>query len=153
MKLIGAALCVLVLLTAGASAQTKTTTYTIEDKHDKTEVKQKIEIKDGTDVKVMGCLERNPGGGFMLTHVPTAGMRYALVTDDNLSKYLDHRVMVTGKATDLGKGKVKIESKVKSDREAVATTGELTTKTETKGGVKLPYLGVSSIKSVADSCR
>ena len=71
-----------------------------------TETKTKVEVKDGKDVTVTGCVDRNPDGGYMLTS--TGGsMKYALVTDDDLSKHVGHRVEVKGKAADHGDGKVK----------------------------------------------
>ena len=55
-------------------------------------------------------------------------MKYALVTDDDLSKHVGHRIEVKGKAADRGDGKVKIES-------TVGTSGgdKTKVKTELKG--------------------
>ena len=111
-----------------------------------TKTKTKIEVKDGKDITVSGCLERNPGGGYMLTTTQGA-MKYALVTDDDLSKHVGHRVEVKGKAADRGDGKVKIESTVGSgDDKAKA-------KTEIKGDMSgMHYLGVKSLKMISTSC-
>ena len=70
-----------------------------------------MDVKDGKDITVTGCLERNPGGGYMLTTM-SGSMKYALVTNDDLSKHVGHRIEVKGKAADRGDGKVKIESTV-----------------------------------------
>src|SRR5438874_6684154 len=103
MKLIGAAIGLAAMCAIGASAQTQTT---------RSETKKKIEVKDGKQVTVSGCLERNPGGGYMLTSSASGGMKYALVTEQDLSKHVGERVEVKGKAADKGDAKVKIESKV-----------------------------------------
>ena len=76
-----------------------------------TETKTKIEVKDGKEVKITGCLERNPGSGYMLTD-RAGGLKYMLVTNDDLSKHIGHRIEVKGKAADKGDAKVKIESTV-----------------------------------------
>jgi hypothetical protein len=142
MKLIGATLGIVAICTLGAGAQTSTT---------KKEDKTKIKVKDGQEITITGCVERNPGGGFMLTDSRTGGMKYALVTDDDLSKHLGHKVEVRGDATDKGDAKVKIESKVKG------TTGDTKSdkkevKTEHKGDLGLHYLGVKSLKMISTSC-
>jgi len=114
-----------------------------------TETKTKVEVKDGKDVKVTGCLERDAaGGGYVLTS-STGSFKYALVTDDDLSKDVGHRVEVKGKAADRGDGKVKVES-------SVGTSGKDKTesKTEMKGSdmAGMQYLGVKSVKSISGSC-
>jgi hypothetical protein len=137
MKLICATLGVAAMCAVGLGAQSGTT-----------ETKTKVEVKNGKSVKVSGCLERNPGGGYMLTD-REGGLKYALVTDDDLSKHLGHRIEVSGKAADKGDGKVKIDSKV-------ATSGNDKTevKTETKGDdmAGMRYLGVKSVKMISASC-
>jgi|SRR5471032_1845560 len=135
MKLISAALCMAAMCAAGLGAQSSTT-----------ETKTKIEVKDGKEISVSGCLERNPGGGYMLTTTQGA-LKYSLVTDDDLSKHVGHRMEVKGKAADRGDGKVKIESTVgKGDEKA-------TSKTEVKGDMAgMRYLGVKSVKMLSASC-
>ena len=137
MKSICAAVGVAALCAIGLSAQST-----------ETQTKTKIEVKDGKDVAVTGCLERNPGGGYMLTN-SEGGLKYALVTKDDLSKHLGHRIEVKGKAADKGDGKVKIES-------TVGTTGseKAESKTEVKGDdmAGMRYLGVKSVKMLAKSC-
>jgi hypothetical protein len=154
MKLIGSALCVATACAVSLGAQTGTTKVTTESGNDKTTVKTTVEVKDGKDIKTIGCIETNPGGGYMLTSVDTGTMRYTLVTDDDLSKYVGHRVQMFGKATDLGEGKVRIESKTTSESHGeVGTTGRTTETTESKGDLRLPYLGVKSVKIVAGFCH
>jgi len=101
MKLIGAAFGIALMCSIGAGAQTATT---------KVDGKSKVTVKDGKEITISGCVERNPSGGYMLTDSGTGGMKYALVTDDDLSKHVGHKVEVKGNATDLGNAKVKTES-------------------------------------------
>jgi hypothetical protein len=142
MKLIGATLGIVAMCTVGASAQTSTT---------KTEEKTKIEVKDGREVKIIGCVERNPSGGYMLTNLRTGEMKYALVTNDDLSKHLGHLVQVKGEATDRGGAKVKIESKVKGTT-GDNKDGKREVKTEHRGDLGLHYLGLKSLKMISTSC-
>jgi hypothetical protein len=137
MKLICATFGVAAMCAIGLSAQSGTT-----------QTKTKVEVKDGKSVKVSGCLERNPGGGYMLTN-SEGNMKYALVTDDDLSKHLGHRIEVSGKAADKGDGKVKIDSKV-----GTSGSDKTETKTEVKGEdmAGLRYLGVKSVKMISASC-
>ena len=138
MKLICAAFGVAAMCAVGLGAQSGTT-----------ETKTKIDVKDGKEVKVSGCLEHNPGGSYILTN-SRGGLRYTLVTDDDLSKHVGHRIEVKGKAADQGDGKVKIES-------TVGTSGSDKTesKTEIKGAdmAGMRYLGVKSVKMISASCR
>ena len=124
-----AAICV----TAAAAQSTTETTRT----------KTKVKVDGGKEVTVVGCVADNPGGGYMLTNA--GGMQYALVGGDDIAKHLGHRVEVTGKATDAEHGKVKIESKEKTNR--ADTTHE---KSEIKG---VHALSVKSVKMLASSCR
>src|SRR6185295_1071995 len=106
---------------------------------------QKIEVKDGKEITVTGCLAENPGGGFKLTG-DGGVLKYVLITDDDLSKRVGDRVEVRGRAADRGDGKVKFESKTESKGGETAKS-----KVESKGD--LPFLGVKSIKKIADGCR
>jgi hypothetical protein len=138
MKLICAAFGMAAMCAVGLGAQSGTT-----------ETKTKIEVKNGKEVKVSGCLERTPDGSYILTN-SRGGLRYTLVTDDDLSKHVGHRIEVKGKAADQGDGKVKIES-------TVGTSGSDKTesKTEIKGAdmAGMRYLGVKSVKMISASCR
>jgi hypothetical protein len=133
---------------AGMTAQTQET---------KTTTKTKTEIKGGTDVTVIGCLERLTNGDFILTEEhdnrrlePT---RYALVGSENFSKHVGERVEIKGKAAANGHGKVAVESKTKTEAEHTKDQ-EAKTKTEgTVGAFDMPVLGVTSLKTLSSSCR
>jgi hypothetical protein len=138
MKIISTAFCLAAICAVGLGAQSGTT---------ETKTKTKVDVKDGKDVKVEGCLAANPAGGYMLT-TTRGDMKYALVTDDDLSKHVGHRMEIKGKAADRGDGKVKIES-------SVGTTGGETAKTTTemKGDMAgMHFLGVKSVKMLSSSC-
>jgi hypothetical protein len=138
MKIISSAFCVAAMCVAGLTAQSGTT---------ETKTKTKVEVKDGKDVTIRGCLAANPAGGYMLT-TSRGDMKYALVTNDDLSKDVGHRMEVKGKAADRGDGKVKVESKV-------GTTGSepAKTTTEMKGDMSgMHLLGVKSVKMLSSSC-
>jgi hypothetical protein len=112
-----------------------------------TKTKTTVDVKDGKDITIGGCLERNPGGGYVLTTAKGA-MKYVVVTDDDLSKHVGHRVELKGKAADRGDGKVKIESKIESGDEKTEA------KTEIKGSDMsgMHYLGLKSLKMISTSC-
>ena len=138
MKIISTAFCLAAICAVGLGAQSGTT---------ETKTKTKIDVKDGKDVTISGCLAANPGGGYMLT-TTSGAMKYALVTDDDLSKHVGHRIEVKGKAADRGDGKVKVES-------TTGTSGGEKTKstTEMKGDMPgMNYLGVKSVKMISKSC-
>src|SRR5262245_9350487 len=111
--------------------------------------KTKIEIKGGKNVTLTGCLERSSGRTDYVLTDDLGRLKYAVVTDDDLSKYVDHRVQIKGRAADKGDAKVKTERKVEG------TGGQTSeSKVETNGdATPLPYLGMKSIKTVASSCR
>ena len=136
MKLISTTFCLAALFAVGLGAQSSTM-----------KTKTKVDVKDGKEITVSGCLEKNPGGGYMLT-TPSGGMKYAVVTDDDLSKHVGHRVELKGKAADKGDGKIKFES----------TTGKGDDKTKAKSEIKgedmagMKYLGLKSLTMVSTSC-
>ena len=78
--------------------------------------KTKIDVKDGKDMKVTGCVA-SEGAGYVLTNVADKkGTRpdYMLVDDDHdVAKHLGHRVQISGKATDRD-GKIEVETKTKT---------------------------------------
>jgi len=130
---------------AAQSQDTKTTTTT------------KIEIKDGKEMTVIGCLTKNVGGDFILTKFNdnrlVNPMQYALVSSDDLAKHVGKLVEIQGKAVADGKGSVSIESKTKVD---VENGKDREAKVKTEGSVgasQMPYLGVSSLKTLAGSCN
>jgi hypothetical protein len=115
--------------------------------------KTKVEIKDGKDVTVAGCLDRASEGRFVLTTAESGSLKYVLVTDDDLGKYVGHEVEIKGKAADRGNAKVKIEEKVKTDHEDRPDT-EAHSETELKGHLPdMHYLGVKSVKRLSDRCE
>jgi hypothetical protein len=138
MKFISTAFCLAAICAVGLSAQSGTT---------ETKTKTKVDVKDGKDVTISGCLAANPGGGYMLT-TTTGAMKYALVTDDDLSKHVGHRMEIKGKAADRGDGKVKVESTTgTSGGEKQKSTAEM------KGDMPgMHYLGVKSVKMISNSC-
>ena len=116
----------------------------------------KVSVEDGRSIKVTGCVERNPDGGFTLTNAANkdgALGSYLLASDDDdLKDHIGHRVEITGKAADQGKGKIKVETKNEL-QQAGGDTSKTTSTAEVKGDLKgLPYLGVKSVKMIASVC-
>jgi hypothetical protein len=131
---------------AGLAAQTQqknTTTSTT------------TEIKGGKDVTAIGCLERRPNGDYFLTEVRANRRqdpsRYALVSSEDLSRHVGERVEIKGKAVANGKGTVSVESKTTTEVEH-GKDQESMSKTDTKGGLDMPFLGVKSMKTLSSSC-
>ena len=87
MKLISSALCLAAMCAVGLNAQSM-----------KTKGKTKVKVKEGQEMTISGCIAANPGGGYMLT-TTTGDMKYALITNDDLSKHVGHRMEFMGKAT------------------------------------------------------
>ena len=108
----------------------------------------KIEVKNGKDVKVTGCVEAGAQGGYVLTNVANkrgALHDYMLVSDnDDFSKVVGHRVRIEGKAADRDRGTVEIKTETKVDGPARDT--------HSKVEERAPYLGVKHMKMYAASC-
>jgi len=147
MKTIFAGTTLALAATIGLAAQSST-------------VKQrtKIEVKDGKEVTVTGCIRAaDAGPGFLLTHVDSrneqAGSTYALVGEDkDVAQHVGHLVEIRGKATDIGDdGKVEVTTKTKVEREHADDT-HAKTHEEIKGPTAFPYLGVKSVKMLRDTC-
>ena len=140
MKLIGAAFGVAAMMAVGAAAQTQTADKPVD-------VEKKIEVKDGKDITVTGCLKRNPGGGFMITD-GAGELKYALVTNDDMSNRIGQEVEVKGIATDKGEATVSVESAVGTSGVIGETQIKATDKAtrEMKGAIGLHYLAMKSIK-------
>ena len=122
-----------------------------------TTTKTKTEIKGGRDVRVNGCLERRDNGDYLLTDARENRRqepgRYALVTSEDLSKHVGHRVEIQGKVVENGNGSVTIESKTKTEVEN-GHDRETKTKTEsTSSAVDIPLLGVKSMKTLSSTCN
>ena len=118
-----------------------------------TTTKTKINVKDGKDVKVTGCVEAGAMGGYVLTNVAdsTGALHgYILVSDDDdFSKHLGHRVQIEGKAADREHGKVEIKTETKMD----GIEKDMHSKSESSGNLAdMPYLGVKHLTMVAASC-
>lgn len=142
MKLTTVTLCFAVIGAVTLGAQKSETT-----------TKTKVEVKDGKDVTLTGCVQANPGGGYLLTNVADKDgsmHRYMLVSDDqDFSKHVGHRMTIQGKAADRGHGKVEIERKTKTEGE----DRDKTTKAESRGDLSgTGFLGVKSMAMVATSC-
>ena len=137
-----------VAVAAGLAAQSSTT---------KTETK--VDVKDGKEVTVTGCVEPSEtGAGFVLTRVePRFGdslFMYTLVgQESSVGRHIGHLVEIKGKATNVGDdGKVEVTTKTKIEREGGDDT-VTKSKSETEGPAAPAYLGVRSVKMLRSSCR
>jgi hypothetical protein len=117
----------------------------------------KVEVKDGRDVKVSGCLVRHDGiSGFALSNVLDRDAPLddvILVGDtDKLADHVGQLVEIKGKLADGPTGKVHVDSKTTVDREH-APDSEARVKTDTKGDLNgFPVLGVKDLKTLRASC-
>jgi hypothetical protein len=112
-----------------------------------TTTKTKIDVKDGKNVKVVGCVESAAGGSYVLTDVSDkheALHRYFLVSDDDFSKVLGQRVEIEGTLADRKDGKVEIKTETKAE-------GAKDTHSKLEGTG--PYLGVKKMKRVEGTCH
>lgn len=139
MKLIASAFCVAALLSVGLIAQ-----------ESEIHSKQKIEVKHGRKVDVMGCVDRVSDGLVLRNVNGDIGRRYVLVgKSDDMQKHVGEWVEITGRATDRDHGKVKVESKSRVDGHEQKSE----TRVEgTNGSLDLPLLGVDHIRKVRGSC-
>jgi hypothetical protein len=144
MRLIGAGIA-MVFCASGLAAQEIKTTVT---------QKTTFEVKEGHDLKVSGCVQSFEDAGYMLTD-DAGQLKYVLVTNDNLNKYVGRRVEVHGLGTDGDDGRIEIEREVgtsgviggeKLDGPTMKQTKEVT------GDVGFGYVSVKSLKKLADSC-
>lgn len=116
----------------------------------------KVDVKDGKDVTVTGCLARSASGtAFLLNNVEgkdVASKAYILVGDD-LDAHIGHFIEVKGKASNIGSdGKVEVKTKTKIERDD-ADDKKTETKTTMEGDLAgVPYLGVKSVKMIRSSC-
>jgi hypothetical protein len=79
--------------------------------------------------------------------------QYALVSSDDLAKHVGHLVEIQGKTVTATKGKVSLESKTKTEVEN-GKDQELATKSQgTTGVFDMPFLGVTSTKTLSASCN
>jgi opacity protein-like surface antigen len=146
MKSLTLGLAMAVAAAVGLSAQSATVTS-----------KSKIEVKDGKEVTVTGCVRPSASGtGFFLARVRGEDVRseaYTLVgKEDDLGKYVGQLVRIKGKATDLGDdARVEVHNKTHVDREGDDKTTE--SRTEIKGDLSMPLLGVQSVKGLDRACE
>lgn len=116
----------------------------------------KIDVKDGKDVTVTGCLARSASGtAYLLNNVEGKGVAsksYILVGDD-LDAHIGHLIEIKGKASNIGDdGKVEVKTKTKIERDD-ADDKKTETKTTMEGDLAgVPYLGVKSVKMIRNSC-
>ena len=143
MKLIGIAAAVALAGSVALGAQT--------------ESKSKVTVKEGDDVTVTGCIEKNASGtGYMLTHVADKkGMMHDYMlaeSDQDFGKHVGHRVTLEGKIADKGHGKVKVETKTKTKVEN-GDDKETHSKSEIRGDMDgMRFLGAKSVKMIAAAC-
>ena len=116
----------------------------------------KVDVKNGKDVTVTGCLARSASGtAFLLNNVEGKDVKsrsYILVGDD-LDAHVGHFIEIKGKASNIGddaKVEVKTKTKVERDEADDKTTETKTTMEGDLAGV--PYLGVKSVKMIRNSC-
>ena len=116
----------------------------------------RVSVEDGKTITVTGCLQRSNDGEYLLTNVANkdgALGNYLLASDDDdLANHVGHRIEVTGKAADQGKGKIKVETKNET-KAGEGDKAKTESKSEVKGDLKgLPYLGVKSVRTIASVC-
>jgi hypothetical protein len=124
--------------TLGAQA-TQTTTNT------------NIQMRGGKGVTFRGCIEADPDGGYLLTHViDKAGVSqsYVLVsTNPFFSKHVGERVEVEGKLGDRTHGHVDVVTDTKTD--GVNSHVETDARHD---AAAVRYLGPDHMKTIATSC-
>jgi hypothetical protein len=141
-----------------ALALTGVMTIGAQDQKIETKTKTRIDVASGDTMVLTGCVRPYGTGAYMLTNVSSKNgpmSDYLLVaTADTLKDRLDKWVVIEGKAATSRNGKVKIETETKVKPDGGETT-ETHDKNELKKGdlAAQPYLGVKSIKVLADHCR
>jgi hypothetical protein len=126
------------------------------------EVKREVEIdvKDGKDVKLTGCVERYPDATgatkFQLTKVADKEGRihsYLLVDEeDDLEEHIGHMVEVKGKAADQKDGRIEVKTKTRVERDDADDTKAESTH-DVKGDLRgLPILDVDEVKMIRPTC-
>ena len=123
----------------------------------------RIQVKEGRDVRVTGCVTRSASGRtYMLTNVEGPEGRteelartYVLVgdDDDDLRDHVGKLVEIRGKAADAGDdARVEFETKTELERED-ADDRERTTRTAVEGDLSgIPYLGVENVRVIRSTC-
>jgi hypothetical protein len=120
----------------------------------------KIEVKDGKNVTLTGCVERHSdptrATRFQLTDVADKDGRrgaYLLVDEgDDLEDHVGHLVEIKGKAADSEDGRIKVKSKTEVERDGADDTKTQTTE-EVQGDLRgLPILDVDKVRMIRPTC-
>lgn len=120
----------------------------------------KIEVKDGKDVTVTGCVRQHPdrtgATRYQLTNVADKDGRmgaYLLVGEkDDLSEHVGQLVEVSGKAADQDEARIKVKTKTQVDRDNADDTNTESS-SELKGNLDVPLLGVKDVKMIRPTCE
>ena len=116
----------------------------------------KVDVKNGKEVTVTGCLARSASGtAYLLNNVEgkdVTSKSYILVGDD-LDSHIGHFIEIKGKASNIGDdAKVEVKTKTKIERDD-ADDKKTETKTTMEGDLAgVPYLGVKSVKMLRPTC-
>jgi len=116
----------------------------------------KVDVKNGKEVTVTGCLARSASGtAYLLNNVEgkdVTSKSYILVGDD-LDTHVGHFIEIKGKASNIGDdAKVEVKTKTKIERDD-ADDKKTETKTTMEGDLAgVPYLGVKSVKMIRNTC-
>ena len=116
----------------------------------------KVDVKDGKEVTVTGCLARSASGtAYLLNNVEgkdVTSKSYILVGDD-LDTHIGHFIEIKGKASNIGDdAKIEVKTKTKVERDD-ADDKKTETKTTMEGDLAgVPYLGVKSVKMIRNTC-
>lgn len=115
--------------------------------------KTTVIVEDGKEITVTGCIERNPDGGYTITHATgkegVVGSYILARLDDaddelnGLKDHVGHRMELKGKAADRGEGKLRILTENRRTEAKAEVKGDL---------VGLPFLGVKSTRMLASVC-
>ena len=139
MKLIASAICIAALCGAGLAAQ-----------ESETHMKQKVEVKHGRAIDVMGCVAQSPDGMVLRAVNGEAGRSYLLVgKTDDVAQHVGEWVEVSGRAADRDNGKVKVETKSRVAGHEEKSESHVE---GTNGTVDVPALGVTHIRKVRGNC-
>jgi hypothetical protein len=133
------ALAIVGAATLGAQTTETTTTTTT-----------KIDLTGGRHVKVTGCVEPGPDGGYILANVAdkSGTHRYMLVSgSDFFRKHVGNRVQVEGRAADRTHGWASIQSDTTTD--GVRSHLETDARSDASS---MRYLGADHMKMIAASC-
>jgi len=145
MRLIGAAGLALMCGTVALGAQQITTTVT---------QKTTFAVKDGHDLKVRGCVRPFEDAGYMLTD-GAGRMTYVLVTNEDLGRFVGHRVEINGLGSEGDDGTIEIAREVGTSGViggAKVDGPTLTQTREVSGDVGFPYVSVKSVRKISNRC-